>query len=64
MHPLKHPRNAAAVGLIFVFIATIYFVLANVGGFHVDYAGTTMLAVLGIAGAVMAYVLVAGSPNE
>jgi hypothetical protein len=64
MHPLKHPRNAIFVGLIFVVIATIYFVAATVGNYHVDYAGTTMLAVLGIAGAVMAYVLIAGSPNE
>ena len=64
MHPMRHPRNAIFVGLIFVVIATIYFVFANVGNYHVDYAGTTMLAVLGIAGAVMAYVLIAGSPNE
>jgi hypothetical protein len=33
-------------------------------GWHVDYAGTTMLIALGIAMAFMAYVLVAGSPNE
>jgi hypothetical protein len=64
MHPLKHPRNAILVGLIFVIIGTIYFVAANLGHYHVDYAGTTMLLVLGIAGAVMAYVLIAGSPNE
>jgi len=47
-----------------VIVATIYFVLANVGHYHVDYAGTTMLAVLGIGTALMAYVLIAGSPNE
>jgi hypothetical protein len=64
MHPLKHPRNAAAVGLIFVIISALYFGLATLGNFHIDYAGTTMLAILGIAMAVMAYVLIAGSPNE
>jgi hypothetical protein len=64
MHPLKHPRNAAAVGLIFVIISALYFGIAKIGGFHIDYAGTTMLAILGIAMAVMAYVLIAGSPNE
>jgi preprotein translocase subunit SecY len=64
MHPLKHPRNAIFVGLIFVVIAIIYFVFANVGHYHVDFAGTTMLAVLGIAMSVMFYVLIAGSPNE
>ena len=63
MHPLKHPRNAILVGLIFVVIGTIYFVAANLGHYHVDYAGTTMLLVLGIAGAVMAYVLIAGSTD-
>jgi hypothetical protein len=64
MHPLKHPRNALFVGLIFVTVAVIYFVFSNVGHYHVDYAGTTMLAVLGIGTALMAYVLIAGSPNE
>jgi hypothetical protein len=65
MHPLKHPRNAAAVGLIFVIISALYFGLAKISGhLPIDYAGTTMLAILGIAMAVMAYVLIAGSPNE
>jgi hypothetical protein len=64
MHPLKHPRNAVFIGLIFFVIGVFYFVLANVGGFHVDYAGTTMLGVLGIAMAILFYVLIAGSPNE
>jgi len=64
MHPLRHPRNAIFVGVIFVVIAAIYWGFATIGNYHIDYAGTTMLAVLGIAGAVMAYVLIAGSPNE
>jgi hypothetical protein len=64
MHPLKHPRNAILVGLVFVIIALAYFGFATLGNYHIDYAGTTMLAVLGIAGAVMAYVLIAGSPSE
>jgi hypothetical protein len=64
MHPLKHPRNAAAVGLNFVIITELYIGIAKLVNFHDDYAGTTMLAILGIAMAVMAYVLIAGSPNE
>jgi hypothetical protein len=64
MHPLKHPRNAIFVGLVFVIVATLYFGLATLGNYHIDYAGTTMLAVLGIGTALMAYVLIAGSPNE
>ena len=64
MHPLRHPRNAALVGVIFVVIAVIFWAVPYFGGWHIDYAGVTMLAVLGIAMAVMAYVLVAGSPSD
>jgi hypothetical protein len=64
MHPLRHPRNAALVGILFVVIGVIYWVIPYIGGWHVDYAGVTMLIGLGIAMAFMAYVLVAGSPNE
>jgi len=64
MHPLRHPRNAALVGIIFVVIAAIYWAVPYFGSWHLDYAGVTMLGVLGIAMALMAYVLVAGSPND
>jgi hypothetical protein len=61
VHPLKHPRNAAFVGVIFLVIGFIYWWLPTYGGWHVDYAGVTMLIALGFAMAMMAYVLVAGS---
>ena len=64
MHPLQHPRNAALLGIIFVVIGAIYWATQSLGGFHVDYAGVTMLLVLGIAMGLMAYVLVAGSSND
>jgi len=64
MHPLRHPRNAAIVGVIFIVTSALYWGLANIGHFHIDYAGVTMLAILGIAMGLMFYVLVAGSPNE
>ena len=64
MHPLRHPRNAAAVGLLFVAIGVIFWAVPTLGGWHVDYAGVTMLLFLGVAMAIMAYVLVAGSPND
>jgi lipopolysaccharide export LptBFGC system permease protein LptF len=64
MHPLRHPRNAALVGVIFVVIGFLYWGLAEVGHYHVDYAGVTMLGILGISGALMAYVLVAGSRSD
>jgi hypothetical protein len=64
MHPLRHPRNAALVGIIFVVIALIYFAMPTLLRGHVDFAGITMLAVLGIAMGLMAYVLVAGSSSD
>ena len=44
MHPLRHPRNAVFVGVIFVVIGVVYWALPYFGGCHVDYAGVTMLA--------------------
>jgi hypothetical protein len=64
MHPLRHPRNAALVGIIFIVIGVVYWVVPYLGHWHVDYAGVTMLIVLGIAMGLMAYVLVAGSSND
>ncbi len=64
MHPLRHPRNAIFVGIIFVAIGFVYWFVPYVGGWQLDYAGVTMLAALGIAMGLMAYVLIAGSPNE
>jgi hypothetical protein len=64
MHPLRHPRNAVFVGLIFVVIGVLFWAIPTFGGWHVDYAGVTMLLALGVAMAIMAYVLIAGSPSE
>ena len=64
MHPLRHPRNAAIVGVIFVITAAVYWALPNVFGYHIEYAGVTMLGILGIAMGIMFYVLVAGSSND
>ena len=47
-----------------VIIGFVYWVVPYVGGWHIDYAGTTMLIFLGAAMALMAYVLVAGSSKE
>jgi hypothetical protein len=64
VHPLRHPRNAAAVGIMFVIIGAIFWALPTFGGWHVDYAGVTLLVLLGVATAIMAYVLVAGSSSD
>jgi hypothetical protein len=64
MHPLRHPRQAALLGLLFIGIGIVYYAVPFIGNWHVDYAGMTMLLALGVAMALMAYVLVAGSPHE
>ena len=64
MHPLRHPRNALAVGFLFLAIAVLYLVFPTVGNGMVDVAGVTMLGALGIAMGLMAYILIAGSPRD
>jgi glycerol kinase len=68
MHPLRHPRNAALVGVVFVVIAIIFWAVPTFAGLTVPYndvvAGATMLLFLGVAMAIMAYVLIAGSTDE
>jgi hypothetical protein len=67
MHPLRHPRNAAMVGILFVIIAIVYWTVAAVEGLTVTFeiaSGATLLLFLGVAMALMAYVLVAGSSDE
>ena len=63
MHPIKHPRNAIFVGLVFVAVGAVYWALPYFSNAHLDYAGVTMLGVLGIAMAIMFYVLIAGSTD-
>ena len=63
MHPIKHPRTAIFVGLVFVAIGAVYWALPYFTNAHLDYAGVTMLGVLGIAMAIMFYVLIAGSTD-
>jgi membrane protein CcdC involved in cytochrome C biogenesis len=64
MHPLRHPRNAILIGVIFVVTGAIYWAAPYFLHAHIDYAGITMLAALGIAMGLMFYVLIAGSPND
>ena len=64
MHPLRHPRNAIALGLLFSGIGVVYWLVQYLGNWHADIAGVTMLLLLGVAVAIMAYVLIAGSPND
>jgi uncharacterized membrane protein len=65
MHPMAHPRNAAIIGIVFVVLGIIYWVVPYVDApSFTDYAGTVMLGALGIAMGLLFYVLIAGSPRE
>ena len=70
MHVLKHPRNAALLGIIFVVLAFAFWVVPSVidpelTAYYNDVAaGTTMLIFLGVAMALMAYVLVAATSDD
>ncbi len=54
---ITKPRFAILAGATFVGLAVVYGVLSH------DWGGVTMLGALGVAIALMAYVLVAGSPR-
>jgi hypothetical protein len=51
------PRYTLLAGVVFIGLAIVY------GSLSHDWGGMTMLFALGIAMALMAYVLVAGSPR-
>ncbi len=54
---ITKPRFALLAGAVFIVLALVYGTLSQ------DWGGVTMLFALGIAMALMAYVLVVGSPR-
>lgn len=64
MHPMRHPRNVAILGIAFVSISVLYALGAVPLGYEIEWAGVTMLAALGVAISIMAYVLIAGSSRD
>jgi hypothetical protein len=64
MHPVRSPRNAILIGVLFVVIAAVYYAAPVIFGGHLDWSGVVMLGALGIAMGLMAYVLMAGSPSD
>lgn len=60
----RRSRNIVLLGLVFIAIAATYALGAVPLGYHVEWAGVTMLGALGVAMALMAYVLIAGSSND
>ena len=69
MHPIRHPRNVLLIGAVFIALAAVYWGVPYVqhetnARTPVDYAGMFMLGALGIAMALMFYVLIAGSTRD
>jgi len=64
VHPLKHPRNALIVGIVFVAVGIVFWAWPTITGGYFEPAGLTLLVLLGVAMSLMAYVLVAGSPRD
>jgi type II secretory pathway component PulM len=56
-------RNSLVIGIAFVITAVLYAGLANPLGYKIEWAGATMLAALGVALGIMAYVLTSGSSD-
>lgn len=64
MHPIRHPRNVVIIGIAFIAVGALYALGAVPLGYHIEWAGVTMLGALGIAMSLMAYVLIAGSSED
>jgi uncharacterized membrane protein (DUF485 family) len=57
---LRRHRNSIVIGLSSIVLAAIYGALAPVFGYHIEWAGVTMLIALGVALGIMVGVLEAG----
>jgi hypothetical protein len=57
----SHTRNILIIGIAPIVISLVYYAFAPVLGYHVEWAGVTMLFALGWAIGIMSYVLTSGS---
>ncbi len=64
MNSIGRPRNVIVLGIGFILVAAVYALGAVPLGYHIEWAGVTMLGALGVAMSLMAYVLIAGSSND
>lgn len=60
----SHRTSALIIGLSFVATSFAYAFFAPILGYHIEWAGVTMLAALGIALGMMWYVLNAGESGR
>jgi hypothetical protein len=64
MHPLRRPRNVIVIAVVFIVVALAYWYLAVPLGYHIEFAGVTLLAALGVAMTLMFYALISGAPKD
>jgi hypothetical protein len=64
MREMNHPRNIAIIGVGFITLGALYALGAVPLGYHIEWAGVTMLGALGIAMSIMFYVLIVGSSRD
>ena len=64
MESKRRPRNVAVIAIAFATLALIYAAAAPVLHYNIEWAGVTMLALLGVAMSIMAYVLISGSSDD
>ncbi|HEX2626914.1 MAG TPA: hypothetical protein VHL56_08420 [Candidatus Limnocylindrales bacterium] len=57
---LRRHRNSLLIGISCVVLAAVYGALAPVLGYHIEWAGVTMLIALGVAMGLLVAVLEAG----
>ena len=57
-------RNVIVIAITFVIVGAIYALGAVPLGYHIEWAGVTMLGALGIAMTIMFYVLLSGSSQD
>jgi hypothetical protein len=62
--PNLRGRNVVVIAISFIVVAAIYAAGAPILGYHIEWAGVTMLGALGVAMSIMFYVLLAGSSQD
>ena len=62
--PRLRGRNVILIAITFVIVGAIYALGAVPLGYHIEWAGVTMLGALGVAMTIMFYVLLSGSSQD